>query len=376
MDRREFLLAAGAAGALLGLPSMARAQSAAPRPPQHPSLYIDAQGGLSGFEPDGEGGYKPTQKLVEALKQRRIDVVSMTIGEVGNGPDRFRGAMEAIASWDKMIAQYPELLIKIESAADLAGARAPGKVGLIYNFQDTTPLEADAAKAGLFGALGVKVIQLTYNKRNLAGDGCLEASNAGLSDFGREAIAEIEKAKILLDLSHSGQRTIAEGIAAATRPPAITHSGCRALVDFPRNTHDAEMRALAEKGGVFGVYLMPFLRAKGQPGREDLIRHLEHAVNVCGEEHVGIGTDNPFLGYEITEETKKQQREFYEDRAKRGIAAPGEAADVLNLVEGYNDAARYDRLAADFKARGWSSARVDKVLGENFARLFADVWAA
>lgn len=376
MDRREFLLAAGAAGALLGLPSMARAQSAAPRPPQHPSLYIDAQGGLSGFEPDGEGGYKPTQKLIEALKQRRIDVVSMTIGEVGNGPDRFRGAMEAIASWDKMIAQYPELLIKVESAADLAGARAPGKVGLIYNFQDTTPLEADAAKAGLFGALGVKVIQLTYNKRNLAGDGCLEASNAGLSDFGREAIAEIEKAKILLDLSHSGQRTVAEGIAAATRPPAITHSGCRALVDFPRNTHDAEMRALAEKGGVFGVYLMPFLRAKGQPGREDLIRHLEHAVNVCGEDHVGIGTDNPFLGYEITEETRKQQREFYEDRAKRGIAAPGEAADVLNLVEGYNDAARYDRLAADLKARGWSSARVDKVLGENFARLFAEVWAA
>ncbi|PWG02726.1 dipeptidase [Sphingosinicella humi] len=376
MDRREFLLAAGAAGALLGLPSMARAQSAAPRPPQHPSLYIDAQGGLSGFEPDGEGSYKPTQKLIEALKQRRIDVVSMTIGEVGNGPDRFRGAMEAIASWDKMIAQYPELLIKVESAADLAAARAPGKVGLIYNFQDTTPLEADAAKAGLFGALGVKVIQLTYNKRNLAGDGCLEASNAGLSDFGREAIAEIEKAKILLDLSHSGQRTVAEGIAVATRPPAITHSGCRALVDFPRNTHDADMRALAEKGGVFGVYLMPFLRAKGQPGREDLIRHLEHAVNVCGEDHVGIGTDNPFLGYEITEETKKQQREFYEDRAKRGIAAPGEAADVLNLVEGYNDAARYDRLAADLKARGWSSARVDKVLGENFARLFTEVWAA
>jgi membrane dipeptidase len=376
MDRREFLLTAGAAGALVGLPSIARAQDVPPRSPQHSSLYIDAQGGLSGFEPDGQGGYKPTERLIDALKQRRIDVISMTIAEVGNGPDRFRAAMEAIASWDGMIAQYPDLLLKVESAADLAAARAPGRVGLIYNFQDTTPLEADPSKAAAFGTLGVKVIQLTYNKRNLAGDGCLEASNAGLSDFGREVIAEIEKANILLDLSHSGQRTVAEGIAAATRSPAITHSGCRALVDFPRNTYDAEMKALAQKGGVFGVYLMPFLRAKGQPGREDLIRHLEHAVNVCGEDHVGIGTDNPFTGYEINEETRKQQREFYEDRAKRGIAAPGEAADVMNLVEGYNDAARYDRLAADLKARGWSSARVDKVLGDNFARLFTEVWKA
>src|SRR3546814_935260 len=275
-----------------------------------------------------------------------------------------------------MIGEHPHLLIKVESAADLAAALSPGRCGLIYNFQDTTPLEADPSKAAMFGTLGVKIIQLTYNKRNLAGDGCLESANAGLSDFGREAIAEIEKANFLLDLSHSGQRTQAEGIAAAKRPPAITHSGCRALVDFPRNTYDAEMKALADKGGVFGVYLMPFLRAKGQPGREDLIRHLEHAVKVCGEDHVGIGTDGPFLGYEVNDETRKRQREFYEDRAKRGIAAPGEGADVLNLVEGYNDATRYDQLAADLKARGWSSARVDKLLGDNFARLFTEVWKA
>src|SRR3546814_1968814 len=87
-------------------------------------------------------------------------------------------------------------------------------------------------------------------------------------------------------------------------------------------------------------------------------------------------SDLPFLGYEVNDETRKRQREFYEDRAKRGIAAPGEGADVLNLVEGYNDATRYDQLAADLKARGWSSARVDKLLGDNFARLFTEVWKA
>ena len=119
-------------------------------------------------------------------------------------------------------------------------------------------------------------------------------------------VARINRNNILLDLSHAGQRTQAEGIAASTAPPAITHSGCRALTDHPRNTYDAEMRALAEKGGVFGIYLMPFIRVRGQPVQEDLLRHLDHAVNVCGEDHVGIGTDNPFLGYEINDETRRQ----------------------------------------------------------------------
>jgi membrane dipeptidase len=179
---------------------------------------------------------------------------------------------------------------------------------------------------------------------------------------------------LLLDLSHSGQRTIAEGIAAAKRPLAITHSACRSLVDLPRNTFDSEMRALADKGGVFGIYLMPFLRLKGQPQKEDLIRHIEHAAKICGEDHIGLGTDGPLFGYEINEETKKRHREFYEDRVKKGISAPGEAADVLNMVEGYNDIGRYASLAADLKARGWSQARIDKLLGGNFVRLFGEAW--
>jgi membrane dipeptidase len=275
---------------------------------------------------------------------------------------------------DRFVADMPGLFAKATSVADLRSAKAAGKVAIVYNFQDTTPLEGDAGRVATFKALGLRVLQLTYNKRNLAGDGCLERSNAGLSDFGRQAIAEIERHRLLLDLSHSGQRTTAEGIAEAKRPPAITHTGCRDLVDLPRNQYDRELRALADKGGVVGIYLMPFLRLKGQPGREDLIRHVEHAAKVCGEDHVGIGTDNPLLGYTIDDSARKAQREFFEDRKKRGIAAPGEAADVFNLVEGYNEAPRYSRLAEDLSARGWKAARIEKLLGGNFVRLFGEVW--
>ena len=374
MERREFLVGAGALGTALALAGGSAGRAQAPRARDERSFWVDAQGGLDGFDEVSPGKYAPGAKLVAAIRERRVDLISMTVGEVGNGPDRFRSGVESIAMFDRMIAEHSALVAKVESVADIRAARAAGKLGLVYNFQDTTPLEGDAARVGTFAALGIRVLQLTYNKRNLAGDGCLERSNAGLSDFGREVIARIEQEKLLLDLSHAGRRTIAEGIAEAKRPPAITHSGCRNLVDFPRNTYDSEMRALADKGGVFGVYLMPFLRPTGQARAEDLIRHLEHAVKVCGEDHVGIGTDNPLLGYVIDEASRKQQREFFEERRKRGIAAPGEAADVFNLVEGYNDAARYDRLAADLRLRGWSSARVDKVLGGNFLRLFGEVW--
>ncbi|HEX8644875.1 MAG TPA: membrane dipeptidase [Allosphingosinicella sp.] len=373
MDRRQFLIAAGAA---LALPRAALAQerAAAARPRDARSIYVDGQGAIDGFDEPEPGRYVPTARLLTAIRERRIDVINATIGDVGNGPDRFRNAAAAVASWDRLLGTHANLLAKIESVADIRAAVAAGKVGIVYNFQDTTPLEADAANVDTFATLGVRCIQLTYNKRNLAGDGCLERSNAGLSEFGREVVARINRARVLLDLSHAGQRTQAEGIAASSAPPSITHSGCRAVTDHPRNTFDAEMRALADKGGVFGVYLMPFLKLPGQPQREDLLRHLDHAVNVCGEDHVGIGTDNPLLGYEVDDETRRRHRENTADRIRRGIAAPGEDPEVLLFVEGYNGGDRYDRIGADLRRRGWSTARIEKVLGGNFLRLFGEVW--
>jgi membrane dipeptidase len=131
---------------------------------------------------------------------------------------------------------------------------------------------------------------------------------------------------------------------------------------------------VADRGGVVGIYFMPFLRASGQPHAEDLIRHLEHAVNVCGEDHVGLGTDGGISGIELDAKYAEFQRKFFEDRAKAGIAAPGEAADVFNLVPEYNDARRFFTLANDLTDRGWPAKRVEKILGANFARLFGEVW--
>lgn len=308
------------------------------------------------------------------IKASGVTAVNITLGKVGNGPDAYDAAIRGIAATDGRVASHPKVLMKVLGAQDIHSAKASGRTGLIYGFQDTSMLEGELGRLALFHNLGVRIVQLTYNRRNLLGDGCLESADGGLSTLGREAIAEMNRLGLLLDLSHAGPRTIAEGIAACTGPLAITHTGCRALTDLPRNTSDDSLRALADKGGVAGIYFMPFLRVAGQVQAQDLIRHLEHAIDVCGEDHVGVGTDVSISAAPIDEAALREQRGFYERRRKAGIAAPGEAADVFNLIPEYNMPRRMLRLADDLARRGWSDGKIEKILGGNFVRLFLEVW--
>ena len=374
LDRREFL--SSAAVAALAASPMVRA--AAPKRGFTEQAYanavvIDALGGPGGFEPDRtEPGF--SAKALADAKASGVTAVNLTVNIVGNGPRKFEETVAEIAFAERMIGDHPDHFMKVLKGADLKTAKDSGRMGFIYGFQDTSSLDGDLERLGVFHGLGVRIVQPVYNRRNLMGDGCLEPANGGLSTLGRELIAEINKQKILLDLSHAGARTQAEGIAASKSPMAITHTGCRALVDVPRNTHDSELKAVADRGGVVGIYFMPFLRASGQPHAEDLLKHLEHAVNVCGEDHVGLGTDGGISAIKLDDKYAAFQRKFFEDRQKAGIAAPGEAADVFNLVPEYNDEHRFLTLANDLSERGWNAKRIEKVLGANFARLFGEVW--
>lgn len=340
------------------------------------AIVIDALGEPGGFDPDEPRDAPLSAKSVADALASGITAVNVTVNQVGNGPGRFEQTVAGIAGVEHELAAHPDVFLKVLSARDLTAAKSSKRMGLILGFQDTSMLEGDLTRLATFYDLGVRISQPTYNRRNLMGDGCLETADGGLSRLGHELIAELNRLHMLLDLSHAGPRTISEGIAASTAPMAITHTGCRSLVDVPRNTHDDSLKALADRGGVAGIYFMPFLRASGQPHAQDLIRHLEHAVNVCGEDHVGLGTDGVISAIELNDSFAKFQRKFFEDRVKAGIAAPGEAADVFNLVPEYNSPRRFKTLADDLSHRGWSDARIEKILGRNFARLFGDVWKA
>ena len=338
------------------------------------ATVIDALGGPGGYHPDLPDDAPLTDGDIADVRRSGLTAINVTVNEVGNGPDRFEKAVRIIGLIEREIAYHPDVFLQVLRGGDLTLARKSGRLGLIYGFQDSSMFDGDLSRVAVFHNLGVRIMQPTYNRRNLLGDGCLEEADGGLSHLGYEFIAEVNRLRVLLDLSHAGRKVIEQGIRASKVPMAITHTGCRALVDVPRNTDDTSLKALADRGGVAGIYFMPFLRNSGQPHGEDVIRHLEHAVSVCGEDHVGLGTDGSIPRVELNETYWKIQRKFVEDRLKAGIAAPGESPEIANLVPEYNDARRFLTLADDLAKRGWSATRIEKILGGNFARLFGEVW--
>lgn len=339
------------------------------------AMVIDALGGPGLNDPSIPDNAALTARDIADVRDSGVTAVNVTVNLPGNGPDRFEKTIENIAALERELVVHPDVFIKVVSVAELLQAKNSHRMGLIMGCQDTTMLDGDLQRLKVFYDLGVRICQPTYNRRNLMGDGCMEKADGGLSQLGREFVAEINRLHMVLDLSHAGPRTIAEGIAASAAPMAITHTGCRSLVNLPRNTYDKELKALADRGGVAGIFFMPFLTLSGQPHARDLISHLEHAVNVCGEDHVGLGTDGTIGGALLNDAYKAAARKEHEDRVKAGIAAPGEAADVYPVILEYNEPRRFELLADDLSRRGWTTGRIEKILGQNFLRLFGEVWA-
>lgn len=373
LDRRRFLaLSAAAAAGLSGLSraaAWAQLTTGAGWAGYDDALVIDGLGG-----PGGASDGPLTREDLAHVRASGLTAQNLTVSAVGVLEGAFEKTVEAIASWEQELATHPDVLMKVRTAADLQTAKDSGRLGLIYGFQDTLPLGDDLGRLETFHGLGVRIIQLTYNRRNLAGDGCLEPADAGLSRLGREMVDKMNRMGILVDLSHGGRRTTLDAIEVSKKPVAITHTGCAALADLPRNKTDEELRRLADKGGVAGIYLMPFLRTQGQPMAEDVIRHIEHAVNVCGEDHVGIGTDGGISPVDLTPEYIERFRKNVQERRRLGVSAPGESEDVYTFVPDLNTPRRFERIARLLLDRGHSGPRVAKILGGNFARLFRDTW--
>ncbi len=371
---RRNLLAQSAAAAAFAASGAARAATK----PAAPGWYKNAIiiDGLSSFSDPyaPEEQMRLSDRVKTELRATGSTAINITVGGVGNDPGGWENTLSGLKLYDAAIAANSDFLTGIRTAADIRAAKASGRFGLIYGTQDSSMVGTRLDRLGEMKKLGMRIVQLTYNLRNLSGDGALEPDNAGLSKLGHATIARIEAEKLLLDLSHGGARTIAEAIAAATRPLSINHSGCRDVFDHPRNVYDSAMKALADKGGVFGLYFMPFLAAGSKPTRDDLIRHIEHAVNVCGEEHVSLGTDGNPLPLEINEATWKRAKETHEFRSANGFAAPGEGPDILTIVMDYNRLDRFQTLAGDLARRGWKEAKLEKLFGGNLVRLYGDAW--
>ena len=378
LSRREFARL-GAAAALTPLLGHRLDPTTAPLtnerwPGYARALVVDALASPGPFNVPRMFDAPWTDAMVANARASGITAVNLTVSGGGNGAAAFLSSVRAIAFAQRECAAHPDTFTIVRTVPELQAAKAAGRVGLILGFQDGTPLEDDISRVDTFHGLGLRILQLTYNVRNLLGDGCLEAANGGLSAFGRRVVARCNALGILIDLSHVGERTTMDAIAASTAPVAFTHSGCQAVNGVPRNKTDAQLRALADKGGVIGIYLMPFLRAAGQPTSDDFVAHVDHAIRLCGEDQVGVGSDLSITPLDLTRDFRETHADFVRERRRQGISAPGEAEDVFNYVPDFNTPRRMEQIADLLSRRGHSSARIEKLLGGNWARLFGTVW--
>jgi Zn-dependent dipeptidase, microsomal dipeptidase homolog len=389
-NRRALLATGAAALAAPALPSPAQTSPALAKVDPRPwkdAVIVNALGGVDNPNVDENGressvarGVRQPLRLDDRvladLKASGVTAINCTLGYVAGEGDPYEVTIASIAQYDRMIREQSDHLLKVYAAADILRAKREGKVGLIYGFQNAVQVGTNPERIDVFGDLGVRIVQLTYNPANPLGDGATAPENRGLTPLGREVVDRLNANRIMVDLSHSGQRTCLDAIAASKQPISINHTGCRALIDLPRNKTDEELRLVAEKGGFVGIYFMPFLNPEGKVRAADVVRHIEHAVNVCGEDHVGIGTDGPITQIDDLEGYKAALAKEVADRKARGIGAPGEGPETFPFAVDLRGPTQFYDLAGRLKARGHSTTRIEKILGGNFVRYARDVWGA
>jgi membrane dipeptidase len=277
-----------------------------------------------------------------------------------------RDTLLNIAQWKRWFDEHGDIIMPCRSVADIREAKALGKVGIVLGWQNSSGIEDRLDLLPIFKDLGVGFIQLTYNTQNYVASGCWEKHDGGLSQFGESFIAEMNRVGIVVDLSHVGVRSASDAIRVASKPCAYTHVCPAGLFPHPRNKTDDQLREMVDSGGFVGIAAYaPFMRNGSNSSLEDVVDLFEYAIDVCGEENVGIGTDF----------TEGQDEAFFnwirldKGYAQRMVPSKGTAPPV----KGFESLSKYRALTAAMEKR-WPEARVRAVLGENWLRFLERVW--
>ncbi len=290
--------------------------------------------------------------------------------------ENFTETLDNIARWYPKFDKYADIIMLIKTVADIKKAKDEDKSGIIFGFQNSSPVEDDLRRLRVFHELGVRIIQLTYNNSNFVGAGFTESQDYGLSRFGRDFILECNRLGILVDLSHVGDRTVMDAIEVTTKPIAFTHVGPRVLYNHCRNKTDEQLKALVAKGGMVGANAFgSFLAAGENATLSDFLDTIDYMANLIGVDHLGIGPDF------TTSQSPEWMRWLYTGRNTdlkmeypKGTRTDTDGAPGAFYPKGFETAEDFPNLTGALLDRGYSETDVKKIMGENFLRLFQEVW--
>lgn len=300
-------------------------------------------------------------------KYRKAGVtwLSMT---VGSDFTKTTGRMlHVLAANRRYILERPEEYVFVHKVADVARAKSEGRLGVNFNFQGSNPLEGDINLVEILRTLGVGHMLLAYNDKNLAAGGSHDRDNPGLSNFGRALVAEMNRVGMVCDGSHMSARSTLEMCEASAAPVIFSHSCARALRDHERNIGDDQIRASAATGGVIGVNGVSLFLSEAlyDPSAQQMFRHIDYIAELVGDRHVGLGLDHvPGMDAPLpVDNVVPQYTQLYGEAQyppvnRLAIAGPSVIAP----------------LTEEMVRHGYTDAQIRGILGENFLRVFRDVW--
>jgi len=320
--------------------------------------------------------YLTDPNYIGHLAEGGVNVANFTVASY---QDNFVEATEKITKLRQTIQSLCAQIVT--TPCDLTKTIEANDLSVILGFQDTRPIGDKLWRADVFAELGVRVVQLTYNEQNYVGSGCCAEHDSGLTPFGKSLITRLNELGILVDLSHCGDETTKDAIRYSSEPVALTHVGMRALCDAPgRNKTDEQLQLLADNGGVAGISFFPPI-VKREPDSylvaeasvEDVLDHVDYAVDLVGVEHVGIGTDLDDRSLDRGETPPTSSLRTYRPSYPEIYGAgPTDVYDPY--PHGIHRHTELQTLTAGLIDRGYDPSEIKKILGGNFLRLFREVW--
>lgn len=298
-----------------------------------------------------------------------ITAVNFTIPGVA---EEFPTSIEQMAHFLKLMESVKCVKI-VRTVADIESAKKEGKIAVIMGMQNSRPFERNLDLIRIFAMLGIKVADMAYSEQNYLGAGCVEPVDCGLTNRGKQAVKELNRLGILIDVSHSGNKTGMETAKASKSPIAITHATSSALVEMSRAKTEDTLKAVAENGGVIGqvIYRM-FCERRDKmgvrPTMSDYVDFIDYLVNLVGIDHVGLGLDPTLFG------TQEIHDEFWEHHG-RALVYPHEPPPFDELyVQGFDDIRDMPKVIEELFRHGYSDDEVTKIVGGNWIRLLKEVW--
>ncbi len=302
---------------------------------------------------------------LQPFKDSGINVFHIGVGM--GGPDAYLEVLKFFAAWNGFIADHTDHFMRIDSAGDLERVKPSGKIGVLLGLQNSEQFRTPA-DVTFFHGIGQRVSQLTYNSRNMIGNGSTERRDEGISDFGVAIIERMNSVGMAVDVSHCGDRTTLDAFEVSKKPVLITHSNCRALVSgHPRCKTDEAIKKMGAAGSVMGITgVRMFVKADEPTTIEHVLDHFDHVAKLVGPEHLGVGSDIDLYGYDaMPPELNRQLRAGY-----KGSYGFREKIDI----EGLDHPKRMFDLTEGLIRRKYSDKDIEGILGGNFKRVLSQIW--